>query len=47
MKHLCPRCGRFIRWSLLLCFDCNVVLRASGGTVIVGGVHTYPPAQLN
>lgn len=25
-KHLCPRCGAFIRWALQFCFDCNKLI---------------------
>lgn len=49
MKHTCPYpdCGRFVRWSLLFCFDHNALLRKSGGTVVVDGEHQYPPHQAN
>lgn len=42
MKHLCPGCGKFIKWSLLLCYDCNIKLRETGGTQLVSGEHVYP-----
>ena len=41
-EHLCPTCGKFIRWALLLCFDCNVKLRETGGTLLIAGRHQYP-----
>jgi len=44
VKHLCPGCGRFVRWALLFCFDCNTKLRATNGTQIVDGEHVYPIA---
>lgn len=46
MKHLCPRCGRFIRWALMFCVVCNDVLREGGGVVPdEDGFVTYPPYQ--
>lgn len=46
-KHLCPSCGSFVRWALLLCFDCNVKLREADGTQIVRGEHLYPVANVS
>lgn len=41
-KHLCTACGRFIKWALALCWDCNVKLRETGGTQLIAGEHIYP-----
>lgn len=43
-KHLCV-CGRYIRWALALCWDCNVKLRETGGAEAVNGETQYPAYQ--
>lgn len=48
MKHLCPTCGRFIKWALLLCWECNVKLKQTdGATVGPDGNTEYPVYQPN
>lgn len=46
MKHTCPTCTRYIRWALLMCFDCNAKLRDADGTIVIGGEHQYPIAPV-
>ncbi len=29
-KHACARCGRFLRWALPLCWDCNAAEEKAG-----------------
>jgi hypothetical protein len=40
--HVCPRCGKFIRWSLLMCFECNAAIPAAS-LPTVNGQDQYPP----
>ena len=46
MKHLCPRCGRFIKWALLFCFDCNDQIDPATLPTI-GDEVIYPVAENN
>jgi hypothetical protein len=46
MKHLCPRCGRFIKWALMFCFDCNAHIDPDT-LPSIGGQVQYPQATDN
>ena len=41
-KHLCPACGRFIKWALLLCFDCNARIDPAMLERTANGQVEYP-----
>jgi hypothetical protein len=43
VKHLCPRCGAFIKWALLFCFDCNAQIDPAT-LPQVGNQPQYPEA---
>ena len=44
-KHLCPACGRFIKWALLFCFDCNARIPRLTLPQTADNQVMYPVAQ--